>query len=82
MTSFPLSKYIQILTPENLGIGYIWQKKLHVSKHPGLRGYPRLSNHTGRTVGEPQSEEAGQHDATAAEGQDPQLLDVELLIFL
>lgn len=28
------------------------------------------------------SEEAGQHDATAAKGQDLQLLDVGLLIFL
>lgn len=51
-------------------------------KHPGLGGCPRLSNHSGRTVGEPQSEEAGQHDATAAKGQDLQLLDVGLLIFL
>lgn len=47
-----------------------------------MGGYPRLSNHTGRTIGEPKSEEAGQHDAIAAKGQDLQLLDVGLLIFL
>lgn len=53
-----------------------------MSKHPGLGGYPRLSNHTGRTIGEPKLEETGQHDASAAKRQDLKLLDVGLLIFL